>query len=285
MLSVMNMEVNMINDNLFVNIKLKSIFVIIFAFVLINIFLLTQINLDSSIRNLISLVLFYGVLFAWVIISFKKNNIKIQEIIGEIPKDYNWWNILGIGIVIVLFSAGSNTIIYYVISVILPSLYDEFVNFESDNYLAISENYIFIFDRIIKTFAAPFIEEIIFRGIILYKLVFRMDIKKAIFIVSIIFGLLHLNFLFGFFLSIVLSIIYLQTKTLSIPIAIHMFNNAVVSIVLIIERIYSANNNPAYLTPSELKSFLGLGSLIFVISSLWIIYFMIKNWPKIADLN
>jgi uncharacterized protein len=105
------------------------------------------------------------------------------------------------------------------------------------------------------------------------------------FIVSIIFGILHLNFLFGFFLSIVLSIMYLQTKTLIIPIAIHMFNNAIVSIILIFERIYSLNNNLTYFTPSELKSFLGLGSLVFILSFLWIIYFIIKNWFKIDDIS
>ena len=55
-----------------------------------------------------------------------------------------------------------------------------------------------------------------------------MGTSIATIVVAILFALLHVDFLGAAIFSIVLSIVYIRTKSLLMPIAIHMLNNAFV---------------------------------------------------------
>jgi len=77
---------------------------------------------------------------------------------------------------------------------------------------------------------APFIEEVLFRGIALPLLSRKFGVLPGIVLVSITFGLLH-GQLHAFiplsFLSFVLCMAYLKTRTLLVPICIHFLFNSV----------------------------------------------------------
>ena len=72
--------------------------------------------------------------------------------------------------------------------------------------------------------AAPVLEELIFRGIMLDGLLKKYSPIKAILISSFLFGLVHLNpwqFIAGLFLGVFMGWIYYKTKSLSFTIIIH----------------------------------------------------------------
>ena len=74
----------------------------------------------------------------------------------------------------------------------------------------------------------PIIEEIIFRKLLLKKLLIKYGERKAILIEVIIFSILHLNIteaIYAFIIGIVLSNIYLKENKLIYPIIIHSFGN------------------------------------------------------------
>lgn len=76
---------------------------------------------------------------------------------------------------------------------------------------------------------APVMEEMVFRGLILQRLMVRTSVTKALFFTSVVFGLLHFEFglsagIFGLFMGLV----FLQTKNLLVPILLHIGNNALV---------------------------------------------------------
>jgi len=76
--------------------------------------------------------------------------------------------------------------------------------------------------------AAPILEELIFRGIILDGLLKKYSPIKAILITSVLFGLVHLNpwqFLAALSLGIFAGWIYHETKSISFAIIIHAANN------------------------------------------------------------
>jgi len=84
---------------------------------------------------------------------------------------------------------------------------------------------------------APIFEEIIFRGII-QKGMINNGVKpwKAIFIASIIFGLVHGNpwqFVGAVLLGCVLGLVYYKTKSLLLPMLLHGFNNLCSSILIL----------------------------------------------------
>lgn len=75
------------------------------------------------------------------------------------------------------------------------------------------------------TIITPIFEEFFFRGILLTRWSIKWGTSKAIIFSSILFGILHTNILGAFFFGYVLVIIYIKTKSLYIPICIHILNN------------------------------------------------------------
>ncbi len=76
--------------------------------------------------------------------------------------------------------------------------------------------------------AAPILEELIFRGIILDGLLRKYTPLKSILISSLIFGLVHLNpwqFVAGFSIGIFAGWVYYHTRSLSACIIIHLAAN------------------------------------------------------------
>lgn len=77
-------------------------------------------------------------------------------------------------------------------------------------------------------FYAPFIEEFLYRGIILNGLLKKYNSLLAIFISSFLFGFMHFNFfqsLNAFFIAFIIGIIYLKTKSIYLCIFLHFCNN------------------------------------------------------------
>lgn len=83
---------------------------------------------------------------------------------------------------------------------------------------------------------APIFEEIIFRGIIQKGLINKgVAPWKAIFIASLVFGLVHGNpwqFVGAVLLGCVLGLVYHKTKSLLLPMLLHGFNNLCSSILI-----------------------------------------------------
>jgi uncharacterized protein len=92
---------------------------------------------------------------------------------------------------------------------------------------------------------APITEEFIFRGILLHRLSAKWGKTPAILISSILFGLAHMDifFLSRIFSGIILSLLYLETKTLLVPIALHSANNLIFCISKLVEAFSATDNN------------------------------------------
>ncbi len=91
-----------------------------------------------------------------------------------------------------------------------------------------------VFTLIAIVVAAPILEELIFRGIILDGFLKRYSPLKSILASSALFGLLHLNpwqFVGAFTIGIFSGWVYYKTKNLSLCMAIHLANNLLVSVV------------------------------------------------------
>lgn len=74
----------------------------------------------------------------------------------------------------------------------------------------------------------PIIEEVIFRGLIFKELEKMMPISLVIVVQGILFGIYHLNlvqFIYTTLIGILLGVAYILTKSLWVPIFIHIVNN------------------------------------------------------------
>lgn len=92
-----------------------------------------------------------------------------------------------------------------------------------------------VFSFITIVIAAPLIEELIFRGIILNGLLQRYSPVKSIVLSSILFGIVHLNpwqFVSAFIIGAFSGWVYYRTKKLSLSILIHLVNNLVAFVIM-----------------------------------------------------
>ena len=85
-----------------------------------------------------------------------------------------------------------------------------------------------VFSFIAIVIAAPILEELIFRGVILDGLLKKYSPLKAIIISSILFGVIHLNpwqFISALIIGVFSGWVYYETKKLTLSILIHAVNN------------------------------------------------------------
>uniref|UniRef100_UPI0032170A4F CPBP family intramembrane glutamic endopeptidase n=1 Tax=uncultured Draconibacterium sp. TaxID=1573823 RepID=UPI0032170A4F len=85
-----------------------------------------------------------------------------------------------------------------------------------------------IFAFLLMVVAAPILEELIFRGIILDGLLKKYSPEKSILISSLLFGLVHLNpwqFVTGLVIGIFSGWVYCRTRSLALSIIIHASAN------------------------------------------------------------
>ncbi len=82
--------------------------------------------------------------------------------------------------------------------------------------------------------AAPVLEELIFRGVMLDGLLKKYSPATAIFVSSFFFALIHLNpwqFVTAMIIGILIGWVYYHTRSLSLAIVMHMANNLFVTLL------------------------------------------------------
>jgi len=136
-----------------------------------------------------------------------------------------------------------------------------------------------ILNFIVIVLMAPVVEEFFFRGLLLTRWSVKWNVKRGIFASSLVFALLHpANFVGAFFLGYVLCILYVQTKSLFVPIGLHMTNNAlawgITGVSILMDEPYSR------MTLAEWQSFWWAALLAGLIVAPWVIWFLRRHIPK-----
>lgn len=73
---------------------------------------------------------------------------------------------------------------------------------------------------------APVVEEFMFRGVLLKRLIGKTSVWGGILLSSLLFGILHLDVIGAFLFGVVASLLYLRTNNLLLPILLHIINNS-----------------------------------------------------------
>ncbi len=123
--------------------------------------------------------------------------------------------------------------------------------------------------------AAPILEELIFRGIILEGLLRNYNPLKAIVVTNLLFGIAHMNpwqFVGAFLIGIFISWIYMKTRSIILPVLMHLANN-LLSYLLI----YFSSESPFDITLKKMLGSSALYILILSFSALTVILFIIYH--------
>ena len=119
---------------------------------------------------------------------------------------------------------------------------------------------------------APVVEEFLFRGFMLNRWLRKYGTLKAVALSSTTFALFHIEILGGFVFGVVLSLIYLRTRSLFGPIIVHITNNAIALLVIVSEGI--ATGEIHTLTLSEFRGYWWVAPVGAIIGVPWLMWFL-----------
>jgi len=186
---------------------------------------------------------------------------------------------------LMMFSFGVIWVTILLFNLISPNLaigYLDFLN--SVDFLITSADtpladYVFIFISI--AVFVPILEELIFRGAMVERLGTKYNFKAAVITSSIIFGILHADIIGAFVVGLFLSLIYLKTSSLLIPVIIHAINNGLFVILIYLDDQFFQTKSWDSLEPYLQYGW--IGAVLFLISSAWLIRYLKQNWHLVFD--
>jgi hypothetical protein len=123
----------------------------------------------------------------------------------------------------------------------------------------------------------PVFEEFVFRGLLLTRWSLKWNVRRAVFLSSALFGLGHADIIGAFFTGYVLCVLYIKTKSLFAPIALHSAYNGIVWIVEGSDILILGSG--AKTTLAEYQSFWWVGLLAVVVVTLWVVRFVRQHIP------
>ncbi|PEV97481.1 CPBP family intramembrane metalloprotease [Bacillus cereus] len=223
--------------------------------------------------SFINILIFYILPIAWIFYEYRKHRVSFSVFVNK-SETFSLVQVLYITIILCMFSYGYLILYMYSFAWITP---DFIMNALREPIVDSTGGYVYQF--IMVVFIAPIIGEFVFRGFLLQRFAAKWGTSIAMIIVSLLFAMLHVDFLGAALFSIVLSIVYIRTKSLLMPIAIHMLNNAfVISASFLVSR----ENIMSFADFSNYTTFFP-GLMIFIIGLNLVLIFLFVNrkyWSK-----
>ncbi|MBK8505515.1 MAG: CPBP family intramembrane metalloprotease [Saprospiraceae bacterium] len=131
-----------------------------------------------------------------------------------------------------------------------------------------------ILNLILVVVVGPLMEEFVFRGLILQRLMVKYGTSTAIVISSILFGVLHFEtWLTASVFGLIMCVLFLGSRNLWLPISIHMANNAMAVCINVWQ-----HNQEEPLTINQIIVQQWYYILALSVTPI-IIYFVKKYWP------
>lgn len=241
-----------------------------------------------SIEALWEQLLCYIPVTLWLHFKFRRNDIRLRSFIGKMPISYNWKELLYLLPLLMVFALTLTCSLAALIGIIAPDAIVGYMNLSpalpgSNSKISGITTGFHLLNTIIL---APIIEEIIFRGVMLHRWSLKWGLREAIFVSSIVFGLLHLmSAIDAFLFGLVMCTLYLRTQSILVPIVFHILNNFGASLPTLFELI-NGNTTETLYTIADLQSmtpYLPWLLLIALATGASLIIYLKRNWIESTE--
>lgn len=190
--------------------------------------LLTPLDLGNPSQGEVAgMVAGYGALAMWLLWVCRRSGVDIRRLVGRVPADYDWiWRTLLLLVLLsvtMAFSLGSFYVFASGLAAVSPGTL-EFLLETLDTPSDPSMLYRLMMPLIVVV-VAPVLEETAFRGVLLNRWGHKWGMARAVIATSVVFGFLHANPVGITAVGVVTALLYLQTRTLVVPMIFHGANN------------------------------------------------------------
>ncbi|MDY6783219.1 MAG: type II CAAX endopeptidase family protein [Cyanobacteriota bacterium] len=234
---------------------------------------------DPIFFLVISNLWLYSLMAFWCFLQIRRSRLIFPQLLGKRPNRRRELSQLLLVVPILMFSLGSGQLLLSILARIFPDLAaslleDNLLSGASDTAIPWVYNAFLI---LLLVVIAPVVEETLFRGIILQRWATKWGLTAGIISSSLLFGILHLNVVGLSIFGIAMAVLYLKTKTLWLPIAVHALNNAAVVLVSFLPG--QINGSPQNLSLEQLSSSWRVGMLYTMLSFPLLVLYFYRNWP------
>lgn len=235
------------------------------------------VSLKDPAMGLLQYILIFGLMTLWVLGRFQQLGVKLRHVVGQVPPSYPWLPTLSLVLALITFSAGSFLLSFYGLSLMAPQFVEKvLVDLQvSSSQTQLPELHRFL-TVLTLVIVAPVAEELIFRGVLLQRWAKKWGMRTALIVSSLLFGLCHANVLGLSVFGLIMGILYVQNRTLVVPIACHALNNFLVLLFSIATHESTHQSVP---TLANLQSSLGAGIILLTLSAPWLVWFITRNFP------
>ncbi len=212
----------------------------------------------------------------WVLWAARRSGVSLRRLAGWLPEGYNWLPALGILPVAMVFSLGSAIVIEYVVSLFAPGHIEWLMSVKMIPDAESGLLYAAVWCLAIVVIA-PTVEETLFRSMLINRWGTKWRLSTAVIASSLFFGVIHMTFFVGpAMLGMVLAVMYIQSRTLMVPIVVHAANNLIaVSLGLLGEGEAEAED---YAFEGLMAEPL-VGAALMAVTLPILILYLRRNWP------
>ncbi|OUL20110.1 CAAX protease family protein [Nostoc sp. RF31YmG] len=240
----------------------------------------TGVKFSAQIVTLILYILIFGFLCLWSLEDFDRYGIDMKYVLGRLPNRHKWLPMVGLVLLIILFSLSAYLVSFYLLSLAAPTFVESVMRqvATSPSARTTSPPLYNLLAAIVYIVVAPITEEFLFRGIILQRWASKWGIQTALVVSGLLFGILHANVLGLTLFGIIMGVLYIKTRTLIVPIACHAFNNSL-AVGMGLLSSGSKTTSAANLL-EQLRSSWWVGIVLMLISLPLLVRFLYRNWPR-----
>ena len=212
--------------------------------------------------------LYYLVLAAWIVLVMTRSRLSFRALVGQIPPGYNWWPIVLMGIAGVAYAVGAITVVMLPLAQLNSELVAELLS------MSLPGSPLSLFIELV--ILAPLMEETIFRGLLFSRLTEKWGMTKAMIVSSLAFGLLHMDPIGSFVFGIVTCVLYVRTRTLLVPMALHALHNLIVWAFMF----SGLDGEIAFTSPEVRGQWAYEGLLAMMLASPIVFVLLARWWPS-----
>jgi len=126
---------------------------------------------------------------------------------------------------------------------------------------------------------APMVEELFFRGFLLNMWSVRRGVRAGIILSAAVFALAHIVQLGSIFLGLATAVLFVNTGSLAVPIALHFLNNAAAIGLQLIITVFAGNQEVTTIEDLRISAIV-MGIPLLLIGLVWLAVFLWRNFPS-----
>jgi hypothetical protein len=221
----------------------------------------------------------YGALALWLAWALPRAGISWRRLFGPLPSPARWLEPPLLAWLNLSFGAHSLLAALWVVSQFSPGLVERQLGGAGHGLPGLDTTPLGTL-WLVTVIAAPVLEEVLFRGVLLHRFAARWGVRRAAVASSLLWGMMHANPVAITVFGLLLSALYVRTGSLWLPIAAHALNNAVPMALLALTR---GAGGPEPMAHHDLAGFQrAIGPILMFLagSSGFIAGYLALTWPR-----